>query len=169
MSILTILVLAAPALIILAAIYDVFTMTIPNWLSLALGGLFVVTVPFLGLDWWTIAMHLAAGASILAIGIAMFAAGWVGGGDVKLAAATCLWVGFSLMIEYFFIAAIFGGILTIFILLMRRLPLPATAQRVDWIERLHNPANGVPYGVALAFGAILVFPRTTPWIAVATM
>ncbi len=167
MSILTILVLAAPALIILAAIYDVFTMTIPNWLSLALGGLFLVSVPFLGLDWWTLAMHVAAGALILAIGIGMFAAGWVGGGDVKLAAATCLWVGFSMMIEYFFIAAIFGGVLTLFIILMRRLPLPASAQRVDWIERLHNPANGVPYGVALAFGAILVFPQTTPWIAIA--
>jgi prepilin peptidase CpaA len=169
MSILTILVLVAAALIILAAIYDVLTMTIPNWLTLTIAGLFVVAVPFLGFDPWPIAMHFAAGFLILAIGIGMFAAGWVGGGDVKLAAATSLWVGFGLMIEYLFIAAIFGGILTVFIIVMRRLPLPAAAQRIDWIERLHNPANGVPYGVALAIGAVLVFPNTAPWLAAAGM
>lgn len=162
-TILTILILAAPALIILAAIYDVFTMTIPNRISIALIALFAAVVPFAGMDWWTALTHVGAGSLVLAIGIGLFAMGWVGGGDVKLAAAISVWIGFGLMLDYFLIAAIAGGALTLAILILRRMPLPIMFYRQEWITRLHNPTNGIPYGVALAAAAIIVLPNSAAW------
>jgi prepilin peptidase CpaA len=168
-TILTILILAAPALIILAAIYDVFTMTIPNRISIALIALFAVVVPFAGLDWWTALTHVGAGSLVLAIGIGLFAMGWVGGGDVKLAAAVSLWLGFGLMLDYFLIAAIAGGALTLAILILRRMPLPDMVRRQEWVARLYNPTNGIPYGVALAAAAIIVLPNSAAWESLALL
>ncbi|MGY6569173.1 MAG: A24 family peptidase [Salinarimonas sp.] len=168
-TILTILILAAPALLILAAIYDVFTMTIPNKISLALIALFAIVAPFVGMDWWTALMHVGAGVMVLTIGIGLFAMGWVGGGDVKLAAATSLWIGFGLMLDYFLIVAIAGGLLTLAIIILRRLPLPDAARRQEWLSRLYNPTNGVPYGVALAAAAIIVLPESSAWESLALL
>jgi len=154
-----------PALMIFAGSYDIMTMTIPNRLSLALIAAFAVTAALLGIGWSEAAMHVGAGLLVLVIGLGLFAAGWVGGGDVKLAAATSLWLGFGTLLEYFFVASLAGGALTIFILALRRYPLPSVAQGWTWLDRLHNPANGVPYGVALAFGGLVVFPSSAMWLA----
>ena len=48
---------------------------------------------------------------------AMFALGWIGGGDAKLAAAIALWLGWGALLDYSLSAAIYGGALTIVILL----------------------------------------------------
>ncbi|MCG6121685.1 MAG: prepilin peptidase [Microvirga sp.] len=167
-AILPYLIFAVPGLIILAAIYDMFTMTIPNAISLALLALFVVIAPFVSPDWTTPLMHLGAGALVLAVGIGLFAMGWVGGGDVKLAAATVLWIGFGGVLEYLFVAALAGGLLTLAILALRRLPLPATALAWGWLDRLHDSRNGVPYGIALAAAAIVVLPATPLWLGAVT-
>jgi prepilin peptidase CpaA len=155
--------ISAPALMVFAASYDLFTMTIPNRISLIMTGMFVVAALLIGLSLTDIAMHFAIAFIVLAIGIGMFAAGWVGGGDVKFTAATTLWLGFGYVLEFVFIAALAGGALSLAILVMRRFPLPATAQGWVWLDRLHNPNNGVPYGVALAFGGLMVFPRSPLW------
>lgn len=158
-----IVVLAAAGLIILAAIYDVLTMTIPNWLSIVLAVLFLIAAPLLGFDMRMLLTHLATGLVVLTIGIGLFAMGWVGGGDVKLAAASALWLGSGLMLEYLFVTAIAGGILSLAILILRRLPLPALLSRQLWVRRLHDPTKGVPYGVALAVGALVVLPASPTW------
>jgi len=158
--------MAAPILMVFAAIYDVMTMTIPNRLSLLLLATFVLAALLVSFGWYETALHLAAGALVLAVGIGLFAAGWVGGGDVKFAAGTALWLGFGQLLEYLFISALAGGVLTLLILVMRRMPLPAVAQNWVWLERLHNPTNGVPYGVALAFGGLMVIPRSPLWVTV---
>jgi prepilin peptidase CpaA len=157
--------LAAAAMMVFAACYDLFTMTIPNRLSLALGGLFLACALLLGMDWIDVALHLSAGLLVLAVGIGLFAAGWVGGGDVKFAAATTLWMGFAHVLEYLFIASLAGGLLTILILALRRLPIPARAQGWVWLDRLHDPRSGIPYGVALAAGGLFVLPRSSVWAA----
>jgi prepilin peptidase CpaA len=46
------------------------------------------------------------------------------------------------------------------ILALRRYPLPSWLSRQTWIDRLHNPKSGVPYGIALATAALLVYPET---------
>jgi prepilin peptidase CpaA len=30
----------------------------------------------------------------------------------------------------------------------------------EWAERLHKPGGGVPYGIALAIAALVVYPST---------
>jgi prepilin peptidase CpaA len=50
--------------------------------------------------------------------------------------------------------------LTLLILALRRYPLPAVLQRQRWLDRLHDPKVGVPYGITLAIAALLVYPET---------
>ena len=149
-----------PALIAFAASSDLLTMTISNRISLALAGGFVALAALNGLSLHDIAMHIGAGAVVLAAGFTCFAFGWIGGGDAKLAAATALWFGFSYLLDYLVYASLFGGALTLLLIQFRLLPLPAPLARHQWIMRLHEKGGGVPYGIALAAAALVVYPKT---------
>lgn len=146
-----------PLLLALAAGWDLASYTIPNLLSLAIVLLFAafaaVAMPLPALG-----SHLAAALVALAAGFSLFAAGFVGGGDAKLFAATALWFGFADLAQYMLAAALIGGALTLLLLLARRLPLPAVLAAQGWIVRLHDARAGIPYGVALAAGALAVLP-----------
>jgi prepilin peptidase CpaA len=161
----TALLLVFPALMAYAAASDLLTMTIPNRLSLALVAGFVVFAIFSGLPIQVILLHGGAGAAVLAVSFGLFAFGWIGGGDAKLAAATALWLGFDILMQYLLIASVAGGALTIAVLFLRKLPLPAFAARWPWLSRLHEPNTGVPYGIALAAAALFVYPQTALWSA----
>ncbi|WP_439495472.1 A24 family peptidase [Bosea sp. (in: a-proteobacteria)] len=154
-----------PAAMAYAAASDLVSMTISNRLCLALVGLFAVCAGLLGMPWGLIGWHVAAGALMLVICFGFFAAGWIGGGDAKLAAATALWFGFDQLMPYLLIAAILGGVLTFVILKLRSSPLPAVAEGWAWARRLHAANKGVPYGVALAFSALIILPQTAIWRA----
>ena len=162
----TALLLIFPALMAYAAASDLLTMTIPNRLSLALVAGFAAFAILAGLSMQAVLLHLGAGAAMLAASFALFAFGWIGGGDAKLAAATALWLGFGSLVEYLFVASLAGGALTLAVLVLRKLPLPAFAVRWDWLARLHEPKTGVPYGIALAAAALFVYPQTANWSAV---
>ena len=149
-----------PALMAFAASSDLFTMTISNRLSLALASGFLLLAIVTGMSLGAIGMHLAAASLVLVIAFGFFSQGWVGGGDAKLVAATALWFGFDYLLDYMIYAALFGGVLTLILLQFRRLPLPESLARQKWIERLHNAGSGVPYGIALAAAALVVYPKT---------
>ncbi|HEY0283460.1 MAG TPA: prepilin peptidase [Rhizomicrobium sp.] len=150
-----------PILLALAAGWDLASYTIPNRLQLALVAAFVVFVPVSGMGFTLLGWHLLAGFLGLAAGFALFALGFIGGGDVKLFAAIALWLGFDLdLMNYMLIAALLGGALTVALLLLRRVPLPARLARQPWLLRLQDDHAGVPYGVALAAGAFLILPQT---------
>jgi prepilin peptidase CpaA len=108
------------------------------------------------------AIGVAAGtaAGVLAVAFTFFALNWIGGGDAKLVSASALWIGLGLLLQYLIYVALLGGALTLIILALRRYPLPARLARHAWIDKLHNPKTGVPYGIALAISAILVYPQT---------
>ena len=154
-----------PVLMAFAAASDLLTMTIPNRLSLALVAGFVVFAVAGGLGAQAILLHVLAGALVLAVTFAMFAFGWIGGGDAKLAAATALWLGFGQLPDYFFIAALGGGALTIAVLALRYFPLPGFALGWTWLSRMHDRNAGVPYGIALAAAALVVYPQSEIWTA----
>lgn len=155
------LLLAFPAAMAFAGAMDLLTMTIPNRISLALAAAFLVAAPFAGLSLEQFGMHLAAFALILVLGVAMFAAGWLGGGDAKLMAVAALWIGFDNLLDYFTQVALFGGVLALAILAYRR--MPATALPVpEWAARLHQQGTGIPYGIAIAGAALWIYP-STPW------
>jgi prepilin peptidase CpaA len=155
-----------PALMAFAAVSDLLTMTIPNKVSMALVVSFAAFALAGGLQWDAVVMHLAAGAVVLAVCFGMFAFGWIGGGDAKLAAATALWLGFHTLMEYLLVSTVAGGLLTILILQLRGWPLPCFAMQWSWLSRLHDRHSGVPYGIALAGAALLVYPHSPLWAAV---
>jgi prepilin peptidase CpaA len=154
-----------PALLIAAAVSDLLTMTIPNRISLLLVGGFVMAALAVGYPSEQILLSLAGALIVLACGFAAFALGWVGGGDAKLAAAASLWLGLHSIFEYLLLATVGGGLLTIALLTMRSIPLPAFALGWDWLTRLHDRKTGVPYGIALAGAALLLYPKTPLWQA----
>jgi prepilin peptidase CpaA len=149
-----------PALMAFAASSDLITMTISNRLSLALaGGFFLLTI-VTGMSLTAVGMHLAAAALVLVFAFGFFTQGWIGGGDAKLAAATALWFGFGHLLDFLLYAALFGGALTLLLIQFRNLPLPDVLARQSWILRLHKKGGGVPYGIALAAAALLIYPQT---------
>ena len=40
------------------------------------------------------------------------------------------------------------------------MPMPQLLLGREWAERLHRPESGVPYGIALAIAALVVYPHT---------
>ena len=153
--------LVFPAAMALAGSMDLFTMTIPNRISLLLiGGASFVLRHSPAWGWMEIGTHALTGIAMLAIGIAFFAKGWIGGGDAKFFAATALWLGHEHLFEYALVAAVFGGLLTVALLLVRYFHLPLALARIGWIARLHDANHGVPYGIALAAAGLLIYPQT---------
>jgi prepilin peptidase CpaA len=149
-----------PALMAFAASSDLLTMTIANRVSLVLIGGFVLLAGLVGLSAADMLSHAGAAGAVLAVAFTCFACGWIGGGDAKLAAATALWLGFGHLFEYLVYASLLGGALTLLIVQFRHLPLPHILIGRDWAERLHRQGGGVPYGVALAAAALLIYPQT---------
>ena len=152
-----------PAMMAFAASSDLLTMTIPNRISLIMIGGFVILAVATGMSLEQFAWHAGAGLLVLVIAFGFFARGWIGGGDAKLAAATALWFGFEHLLDYALYGSIFGGVLTLALLQYRALPLPTILIGRTWAERLHEPKGGVPYGIALAAAAMVVYP-TTAWM-----
>ena len=152
-----------PALMAFAAVSDLFTMTISNRVSLALmAGFLALALPS-GMGLHDILLHLGAGACVLAVAFACFAMGWVGGGDAKVAASAALWFGFGHLMNYLVYASLFGGVLTLVLLQFRQWPLPYSLAGQAWLLRLHAKESGIPYGIALAIGALTIYPETD-WI-----
>ena len=151
---------ALPVLLAAAAGWDLASFTIPNYLTAALLALFALFVLAAGLSMPAIGWHLLAGLAGLVLGFALFAFGYIGGGDAKLFAVVLLWLGLKDLMPYTLVATVLGGVLTLGLLALRRLPLPAILARQSWILRLHDSKAGVPYGVALAAGVLVVLPGT---------
>ncbi len=149
-----------PGAVAFAGAMDLFTMKIPNRISIALVLSFLVVAPLAGLGLWDIALHFGAALVVLTITFGMFLAGWFGGGDAKLLAAIALWLGVDLLPEYLIAVALVGGALTIIFTTFRSAPLPLSVVSEGWALRLHDKKTGIPYGVALAAGALLVYPQT---------
>ena len=153
------LALIFPALMAFAASYDCLALTISNRLCVCIAAGFLPVAIIAGLGVEQILLHAACGLAMLAIGFALYAGKWIGGGDAKLFAAAALWFGWDDIASFAAIVAIAGGILALAVLGLRgvwhRLP-PFAAVRID-------PQSELPYGVALAAGALLVYPHSA-WI-----
>ena len=125
-----------PTLMAFAASSDLLTMTISNRVSIA----------------------VAVGFFVLAL-----MSGWMGGGDAKLAAATAMWLGFDHLMNYLIYTSLLGGALTLMLIEFRLVPLPGLLAGQFWAQRLHRQGGDIPYGIALAGAALLVYPET-PWM-----
>ena len=152
-----------PALMAFAAASDLLTMTISNRISLLLIAGFVALAATTGMTGADLLQHGAAGLIVLVGSFCFFAMGWIGGGDAKIASVAALWLGLSHVLDYLFFASLFGGVLTLLLLQFRQWPLPYALGKQNWHVRLHIKGADIPYGIALALGALLVYPETR-WI-----
>jgi prepilin peptidase CpaA len=141
-----------------AAIKDAMSFTIPNWLNASIALTFPLAAAFLGMGWMEFGLHLAVGAGALVIGMALFAPGWIGGGDAKLIAAAALWFGWPDAMMFLAKSALMGGVLAFVLILLRRL-VPATSLSAGWVARTPLAVGApAPYGIALAAGAFWTLP-----------
>lgn len=164
---------ALPLLLIAAAVKDATTMTIPNWIPLALVGAFLALAP-LELPLAQVGGHLLVGLIALMAGFAMFSFNWVGGGDAKLLAAAAVWLGWSAMPEFLLWTGLAGGGLSLGLLAARRaaLYLPFVmpfANGEGALARLLSPKGDIPYGLALAAGGLAAFPSSAVFLAAASL
>jgi len=142
---------------------DVTSYTIPNTVVLAILGLFVPAY-LLHFGATSILSHLLAGLAVLVPGWVMCQLRRFGGGDVKAWAALAVWYGLESLSAMVMAIAVIGGALGIFLLAIRALK-PANGASGDGSlarirrARLLQRGAPVPYGIAIALGALLTANR----------
>ena len=150
-----------PTLMVYAAMTDLIDRRIANWVSLALVAGFALLALVTWMPLTQLAGHLGVAALAFAIGFVLFAMGKMGGGDVKLIAASILWFGLSDGLLYAIAFSIAGLFVTVVFLALRA----DTAQFLLASNKLTRPFAGrdpsgrdVPYGMAISAGALFVVP-----------
>ncbi|ATQ70452.1 MULTISPECIES: A24 family peptidase [Methylosinus] len=151
-----------PTLMVFAAFTDLLTMTIPNRVSIALVVIFAALAAYTQMPLAIALSHASCGMVMLIVTFAMFQLGWIGGGDAKLASATALWLGWDHLLDYGLAASLIGGALTLVILELRRREPRAVADSPRFAHLCDSMA-GVPYGIALAIGGLLIYPQSRVW------
>jgi prepilin peptidase CpaA len=156
-------VVALAFLVSAAAVADMHAYKIPNWLTGFTALAFLPVAIWSGLDFSTIGFHYLMGALLLLIGYGLFSFGIFGGGDAKFVAACGVWFGATDSL-YFLIAAVWcGGILAIAMLVWTVFKYAVQLDFGDFIPGLRKAMPKLPYGIALAAGAILAIPESS-WL-----
>ena len=147
-----------------AAVTDLTTMKIRNEVILFLLASYAALAPLAGFSFGAISLSVVVALGVMTCMVVFFGLGWMGGGDAKLMAVTALWLGADHTLPYLLTTFVLGGALTLAILMFRVTPLPRAILDIAWVARLHSVKSGIPYGVAIAAGALVILPQT-PWMA----
>jgi len=149
-------------LIVLAALSDLATLRIPNWISIALLVLFFTfAVLEIGRS-ISLPLHIIVAVGLFCLGLVPYNFGWFGGGDVKLLAAVALWAGPEGVLPFLFFTTLAGAAFGLLIIIGDRfLGLDGksnangrlSAYIPHWLQR-----KIVPYGLAIGVGALLTIP-----------
>ena len=161
------------ALLVWGAVTDVRVARIPNRLIVA--GLVLAALAALAAG-GVMGLGLALAALIFAflIGFGGFAIGAIGGGDAKFLMVGAALVGWQQMVPYLLATAALGAVLAVGVIVWQRRGIEATVMTADLAKSMmtlgrkgHRGRLGdegrlaVPYGVAIAAGALIV--RFTPF------
>lgn len=149
-----------PTLVIAAAIGDVFTLRIPNWLNAATALSVVPMAVLAGMPLDVVQWHLLAGVVMLLFGFGLFARGYIGGGDAKLMAAAGLWVGWSALLPFVLVTTLAGGALAIIYKLWQLVRTEHVVRDFAWLRKAIRADLQLPYGIAIAVGAMWVYSKT---------
>jgi prepilin peptidase CpaA len=154
------LILLAVCLVLLAAaIEDIAKLRISNIFPLLVMALFVPWVAVTGWEndiWQNCTLFLA----VFAMGSALFAMQWMGGGDVKLMAACALWFDWAAALPWFVYVTVGGGVLALLLMVGRRM-VPRAVR--DGSSLAIFAAKGpIPYGVAIALGTVMALYMAGP-------
>jgi prepilin peptidase CpaA len=138
-----------PLLLAWAVITDLTSLTIRNWIPLAVSLLFLISAAAFRLSLKRIGLHFLCGFIALVIGMILFAIGWIGGGDAKLFAVACLWLGWPACRTSAWATPLAGAIVTGLFMLLRS-----------------ETQESVPYAPAIAAGALAAMRNSTLFKAV---
>ena len=143
------------AALVAAAVEDFVRLKISNvtCLVVVVAALAAMVLNGLSLAMW---QNFAVGLALLAAGVPLFATGKMGGGDVKLLAATGLWVDISAGVWLLASALLAGGLLALIYILVRLARGARTGKKYQ--------SKGIPYGIAIAAGAGLIFAGQLGWM-----
>ena len=146
-------------LLLIAAILDIKSFVIPNWTAIALAALFLVPAAVLPFDTAWVS-HLGGAAAVFIAGLVAYRFRVLGAGDVKSLTAVSLWTGFDKLPALLLYVALSGAVLVVAVFAIRcvLLALAARWQFVERVLRLRfmERRGKLPYGVAIASGAILI-------------
>jgi prepilin peptidase CpaA len=141
----TILLVALGLLLVSAGIEDARKRTIANWKNAAIAALAPLWWIANGLDVWPdMALLLLSGVVVFALFALAFHFGMMGGGDVKMLGALALWLPLQPLVWLLILMSLIGGALTVIMMIEHR-----------W-KKSETPLE-IPYGVAIAIAAIVVF------------
>ncbi len=149
-----------PVLVIVAGLKDLTSMTIPNRLTVALALAYVPAALLVGVPPTEMAVNLGVGLACLVLGMVLFALRVFGGGDAKLMAAVCLWLGLAGVTPFIFWTALAGGLFGVSLLIARARLAVYAPMAPTWVSNLLNPKGDIPYGVAIAVGALVAYPHS---------
>jgi prepilin peptidase CpaA len=171
------LLIAVAALLVWGAVSDIRTARIPN--RLVLVGLVLAPVAALasGGVAGMVGALAAAGIAFL-IGFGAFALGAIGGGDAKFLVVGAALVGLPQLVSYLLAAGAVGGVLAMGCILWSRRGTEAAVMTLDLGRNLFTLGRkgyrgrlgdegrmAVPYGVAIAAGALIVqFTPFAEWL-----
>jgi prepilin peptidase CpaA len=129
-------------MLLVAAIGDLRSREISNWLN---GSIACLAIPFwfsLGMSPWPdMAIQLAIGVTVFAAFATLYHFGGIGGGDVKMIAALSLWFPFGSLVTVLVVMSLAGGVLTLGMIIRQR--MLKTSEKIE-----------IPYGVAIAFAGL---------------
>ncbi|AUW59870.1 peptidase [Sphingobium sp. SCG-1] len=129
-------------LLVVAAVTDLRSRIISNWLNLAIALLAPLYWSASGIELWpNVALQLALGLGVFAVFAGLFVIGMMGGGDVKMLAALALWFPWQALIVLLTIMALAGGVVTLITIVHHKL------------ARREGPPE-IPYGVAISIAAL---------------
>lgn len=147
-----------------AAQRDLRTLTIPNGLVVALFVGWGLFAPAAGLGPRDMTLSIGAAAMVFFATVALYAMGWMGGGDSKLMTVAALWIGAGQVVPFVMATLIAGGIIALALVTVRLVPRPVPRGRgLDrtLLARVMPLARSqTPYGLAILLGAMTVFPAT---------
>jgi prepilin peptidase CpaA len=152
--------IAIASLVLLAAMRDIMTRTVPNWIPMTMA-VFCTALAVAGNH---LIFGLGFGLAVFVICFVFWNRGWMGGADVKLLGAAAIAVA-PMDVEAFLLGVtLFGGLLSMAYLTGGRfMPRPAAGRpgslmsrvlRVEsWRIRHRGP---LPYACAIAAGTLFV-------------
>ena len=131
------------ALLVWAAIVDLRTRTIPDWLNIVVAAMAPLFWWASGIPFYPDAVERICGAYLIfVVFFGMFSLGGMGGGDVKLGTAIALWFTPLATLIFFIVTSFAGGFVSV----------------GAWIYhhkiRRSEGKTEVPYGVAIALGGL---------------
>ncbi len=128
---------------------DIARRMIPNALVVALLAGFVTLAALSHLP--DLSLRLLVSGSVTALGFSLFSQDLIGAGDAKLAGALMLWLDPLQVPVFILLTGLIGGLLTLAILLRRRVAQP----------QLSLAQTSLPYAVALAGAGLMLHPYSS--------